>query len=59
MKNNNYVNGNQKNIDLTPEQYSEETPLVIHLLDQGYTHREIKYLTGLSICTISGLEGDQ
>ena len=59
MKNNNYVNGNQKNIDLTPEQYSEKTPLVIHLLDKGYTHREIKYLTGLSICTISGLEGDQ
>ena len=56
MKNNNYVNGNQKNIDLTPEQYSEKTPLVIHLLDKGYTHREIKYLTGLSIGTISGLE---
>ena len=56
MKNNNYVNGNQKNIDLTPEQYSDETPLVIHLLDQGYTHREIKYLTGLSIGTISRLE---
>ena len=59
MKNNNYVNGNQKNIDLTPEQYSEETPLVIHLLDKGYTHREIKYLTGLSIGTISGLEEDR
>ena len=56
MKNNNYVNGNQKNIDLTPEQYSDETPLVIHLLDKGYTHREIQYLTGLSIGTISGLE---
>ena len=59
MKNNNYVNGNQKNIDLTPEQYSDETPLVVHLLDRGYTHREIKYLTGLSIGTISGLEEDR
>ena len=59
MKNNNYVNGNQKNIDLTPEQYSDETPLVIHLLAQGYTHREIKYLTGLAIGTISGLEEDR
>jgi len=59
MKNNNYVNSKPKNIDLTPEQYSDETPLVIHLLDQGYTHREIKYLTGLSIGTISGLEGDR
>ena len=59
MENNNYVNGNQKNIDLPPEQYSDETPLVIHLLDQGYTHREIKYLTGLSIGTISGLEEDR
>ena len=59
MKNNNYVNGNQKNIGLTPEQYSDETPLVIHLLDKGYTHREIKYLTGLSIGTISGLEEDR
>ena len=59
MKNNNYVNGNQKKIDLTPEQYSDETPLVIHLLDQGYTHREIQYLTGLSIYTISRLEGDR
>ena len=58
MKKNDYINGDKMGIDSEKERYSDATPLVIHLLDQGYTHREIKHLTGLSICTISGLEGD-
>ena len=59
MKKSDYINGNQISIDSGAERHSDATPLVIHLLDQGYTHREIKYLTGLSIYTISGLEGDR
>ena len=55
MKKNDYLNGDKMNIDRKKERYSDTTPLVIHLLDQGYTEREIKYLTGLSICTISRL----
>ena len=58
MKKNDYINGNKMNIDRKKEKYSDTTPLVIHLLDQGYTEREIKYLTGLSICKISRFEGD-
>ena len=58
MKKNNYLNGDKMNIDRKKERYSDTTPLVIHLLDQGYTHREIKHLTGLSICTISRDEED-
>ena len=59
MKKSDYINGNQISIDSEAERHSDATPLVIHLLDQGYTHREIKYLTGHSIGTISGLEGDR
>ena len=56
MKKNDYLNVDKMNIDRKKERYSDTTPLVIHLLDQGYTEREIKYLTGLSICTISRFE---
>ena len=59
MKKNDYINGNQIIIDSEAERHSDATPLVIHLLDQGYTHRVIIYLTGLSIGTISGLEEDR
>jgi len=59
MKKNDYINGDKMGIDSEKERYSDAPPLVIHLLDQGYTHREIKYLTGHSIGTISGLEGDR
>ena len=58
MKKNLYINDEKMNIGNKKERYSDTTPLVIHLLDQGYTHREIKYLTGLSICTISRFEED-
>ena len=58
MKKNDYLNGDKMNIDRKKERYSDTTPLVIHLLDQDYTEREIKYLTGLSICTISRFEGE-
>ena len=59
MKKNDYLNGDKMNIDRKKERYSDTTPLVIHLLDQGYTGREIKYLTGHLIGTISRLEGDR
>jgi len=42
MKKSDYINGNQISIDSEAERHSDATPLVIHLLDQGYTHREIK-----------------
>jgi uncharacterized protein YerC len=58
MKKNDYINNDKMGIDSKKENYSDTNPLVIHLLDQGYTHREIKHLTGLSICTISRFEGD-
>ena len=58
MKKNDYINDDEMSIGSNKERYSDTTPLVIHLLDQGYTHREIKHLTGLSICTISRFEED-
>ena len=58
MKKNDYINNDEMSIFSNKERYSDTTPLVIHLLDQGYTHREIKHLTGLSICTISRFEED-
>jgi len=58
MKKNLYINDEKMNIGNKKERYSDTTPIVIHLLDQGYTHREIKHLTGLSICTISRFEED-
>ena len=59
MKKNDYINNDKMGIDSKKERYSDTTPLVIHLLDQGYTHREIKNLTGLSVCTISRFKRNQ